>query len=320
MMAKELGFPKRETIEKIWAEYGLDQRSIKEAVEMLKDWLQLQPHLPKEEGKDSDKSDDEHEANLNNLGSRAQLQKKCNDDNEDDIVDESMPESSNIKAATNDFESTLDKNEAEVSRTSYCHPKRRKLIYENFQDGGGSLHEARLERWLIRCKNSMERTKQSIDMYYTLKSFSPEMMSDYNIQSKWFKTISKLGWQENSSEMSDRWIGRAGVRDRRFMTWPPRSPDMTACDFFLWGYLKDRVFVPPFPCDLEELRTRIRDAAATVTEGAVHLKTFPCEIHIRHIHNHSMRAVDALRHRRPIEEVQEAFIELFRRGDSPSSA
>ncbi|KAJ4438006.1 hypothetical protein ANN_13945 [Periplaneta americana] len=36
-----------------------------------------------------------------------------------------------------------------------------------------------------------------------------------------------------NTEMSDRWIGRAGVRDRCFMTWPPRSPDMTACDFFL---------------------------------------------------------------------------------------
>ncbi|KAJ4436857.1 hypothetical protein ANN_16989 [Periplaneta americana] len=31
-----------------------------------------------------------------------------------------------------------------------------------------------------------------------------------------------------NTEMSDRWIGRAGIRDRCFMTWPPRSPDMTA--------------------------------------------------------------------------------------------
>ena len=25
--------------------------------------------------------------------------------------------------------------------------------------------------------------------------------------------------------------------------WPPRSPDLTPCDFFLWGYLKSRVYV-----------------------------------------------------------------------------
>ena len=24
--------------------------------------------------------------------------------------------------------------------------------------------------------------------------------------------------------------------------WPPRSPDLNPCDFWLWGYLKDRVY------------------------------------------------------------------------------
>ena len=27
--------------------------------------------------------------------------------------------------------------------------------------------------------------------------------------------------------------------------WPPRSPDLTPCDFFLWGYLKNKVFTTP---------------------------------------------------------------------------
>ncbi|CAI6353063.1 unnamed protein product [Macrosiphum euphorbiae] len=27
--------------------------------------------------------------------------------------------------------------------------------------------------------------------------------------------------------------------------WPPRSPDLTACDFFLWGYIKSRVYQTP---------------------------------------------------------------------------
>lgn len=35
----------------------------------------------------------------------------------------------------------------------------------------------------------------------------------------------------------NRWIGRAGP-----IAWPPRSPDLTPLDFFLWGFLKDRVF------------------------------------------------------------------------------
>ena len=27
--------------------------------------------------------------------------------------------------------------------------------------------------------------------------------------------------------------------------WPTRSPDLTPSDFFLWGYIKNTVFVPP---------------------------------------------------------------------------
>jgi len=43
--------PSKEIIERVRAEFGLNERSIKEAVEMLKEWLLLQPHLPKAGGK-----------------------------------------------------------------------------------------------------------------------------------------------------------------------------------------------------------------------------------------------------------------------------
>lgn len=35
----------------------------------------------------------------------------------------------------------------------------------------------------------------------------------------------------------NRWIGRMGP-----IPWPARSPDLTPLDFFLWGFLKDKVF------------------------------------------------------------------------------
>ena len=44
-----------------------------------------------------------------------------------------------------------------------------------------------------------------------------------------------------------RWIGRAGNDDSVLLKWPTRSPDFTPCDFFLWGYVKDLVYVPPLP-------------------------------------------------------------------------
>lgn len=51
----------------------------------------------------------------------------------------------------------------------------------------------------------------------------------------------------------NRWIGRLGP-----MLWPPRSPDLTPLDFFLWGYLKDKVFRTD-PADLQEMRDRIAE-------------------------------------------------------------
>ncbi|GBN23572.1 hypothetical protein AVEN_144157-1 [Araneus ventricosus] len=32
--------------------------------------------------------------------------------------------------------------------------------------------------------------------------------------------------------------------DVPLLPWPPRSPDLTPCDFFLWGYVKDKIYVP----------------------------------------------------------------------------
>ena len=32
-----------------------------------------------------------------------------------------------------------------------------------------------------------------------------------------------------------RWIGRASRDDSPLLPWPPRSPDLTPCDFFLMG-------------------------------------------------------------------------------------
>ena len=38
--------------------------------------------------------------------------------------------------------------------------------------------------------------------------------------------------------------------------WPPRSPNLTPCDVFLWGYLKDKISKTP-PESLNVLRQKI---------------------------------------------------------------
>jgi len=39
--------------------------------------------------------------------------------------------------------------------------------------------------------------------------------------------------------------------------WPARSPDLSQCDFFLWGYLKEKFFKHR-PRSFEDLKERIR--------------------------------------------------------------
>lgn len=45
--------------------------------------------------------------------------------------------------------------------------------------------------------------------------------------------------------------------------WPPRSPDLSMCDFFLWGHLKARVYEHK-PRTLEELKNAIRVEVAQI--------------------------------------------------------
>lgn len=71
----------------------------------------------------------------------------------------------------------------------------------------------------------------------------------------------------------DRWIGRDGPTP-----WPPRTPDITPLDFFLWGYVKDKVYATPVP-DLETLRRRITNAIGDVTQEM--LSNVWCEIDYR---------------------------------------
>ena len=59
---------------------------------------------------------------------------------------------------------------------------------------------------------------------------------------------------------------RKPVLEGNGCTWPLRSPDLTVCDFFLWGFVKDNVYVPQLPKTLPELR----DSASTQQSGTAH--------------------------------------------------
>lgn len=60
------------------------------------------------------------------------------------------------------------------------------------------------------------------------------------------------------NNFQDRIIGLgAGDYTGGGIDWPPYSPDLNPCDFFLWGYLKDRVYKNK-PTTLDELKEAIK--------------------------------------------------------------
>lgn len=79
-----------------------------------------------------------------------------------------------------------------------------------------------------------------------LENELPTLLEDLSLEVRnimWFQHdgcpahYSLVARETLDRKFSDRWIGRAGP-----VNWPARSPDLTSPDFFLWGYLKDKVY------------------------------------------------------------------------------
>ena len=61
------------------------------------------------------------------------------------------------------------------------------------------------------------------------------------------------------SVFPNHWIGKGSEFE-----WAPRSPDLTPMDFFLWGYIKEKVYVTS-PTSPQDLKQRIRDTIEQIT-------------------------------------------------------
>ncbi|CAF1503241.1 unnamed protein product [Adineta ricciae] len=56
------------------------------------------------------------------------------------------------------------------------------------------------------------------------------------------------------------WIGR-----RETVEWPPRSPDLTPCDFSLWGIVKDRVYTEK-PRNINHMKSLIQQEFTSLND------------------------------------------------------
>lgn len=64
-----------------------------------------------------------------------------------------------------------------------------------------------------------------------------------------------------NDNFTEKWIGRNGP-----VLWPPRSPDLNPCDFFLWGHMKQLVYATPVNT-IDELRQRVNNVAEIIRQN-----------------------------------------------------
>lgn len=66
-----------------------------------------------------------------------------------------------------------------------------------------------------------------------------------------------------NNEYGGSWIGNRGP-----ILWPARSPDLTPLDFFVWGFLKDRVYSKSYE-NQDALRGAVEEAVNQITQQKI---------------------------------------------------
>jgi hypothetical protein len=66
-----------------------------------------------------------------------------------------------------------------------------------------------------------------------------------------------------NAQFQNRWLGIYGP-----IEWPPRSPDLTPLDFFLWGHLKTIVYADP-SINLQNLKDKITATCNQLTDEQI---------------------------------------------------
>lgn len=95
--------------------------------------------------------------------------------------------------------------------------------------------------------------------------FLNTFLADYLDENIWLGRLSQLWFQQDgapphnarrvSEKLSEMFPGRV-ISNNGDVQWPPRSPDLSPLDFFLWGCMKDHIY-KTVPANIEELRVRI---------------------------------------------------------------
>lgn len=97
-----------------------------------------------------------------------------------------------------------------------------------------------------------------------IEEFFIPSLEEMNVRDVWFQQDGATAHTaRDSMNLLRQYFPDRLISLRGDLPWPARSPDLTPCDFFLWGYLKSLVYVDR-PQTIDHLKNNIRDATANI--------------------------------------------------------
>ena len=113
-------------------------------------------------------------------------------------------------------------------------------------------------------ENGIAITVNGIRYREMITNFLWHEIDDMDVEDIWFQQDGATCHTANETMqlLQTKFNGRV-ISQRGDVNWPPRSCDLTPLDFFLWGYLKDKVYINK-PQTIEDLKEEIRHNIAEI--------------------------------------------------------
>ena len=94
-----------------------------------------------------------------------------------------------------------------------------------------------------------------------------QLLADHEPDGVWFQQDgAKSHTSRRSLEILQDMFPSHVISRRGDIGWPPRSPDLNPCDFFLWGYVKSKVY-EHCPSTLEHLKAAITEEIDAIPQN-----------------------------------------------------
>lgn len=158
------------------------------------------------------------------------------------------------------------------------------------------LHPIRLTVW---CAMSSEEIIGPVFIYQNISAKTyfnmlnneifPYLLGSEKVEEYWFMQDGARPHRTQeifdllSEQFSNRIIGLdAPSKTGSGEDWPPYSPDLNPCDYFLWGYLKDKVYRTE-PATLDELKIAIEQEIKKIGPDILKKTISNFETRLRHV-------------------------------------